>query len=144
MKKLIVLAGLFLVGVACSSNDNIPITVDDNPINQQPVERRCGCENRDVVTSEGVLIRTVHYPNIENRLPEHTYSIIIRIGSTMIIKYFVCKDDAIEKKFPSIEFGDEIPVRFSGQFIDLCDDEVVTSPAVHIYYFIKLDNIEAI
>ncbi|MBW3520260.1 hypothetical protein [Flavobacterium sp. NKUCC04_CG] len=142
MKKLIVLAGLFLVGVACSSNDNIQIAVDDNPINQQPVERRCGCENRGEVSSEAIIIRVAL--DSLNTVPEHTYSIIIRRGGTMVVTYFVCNDDLIEKKFPSLEFGDEIPVRFSGQYIDLCDDEYFVYPTMYVYYFIKLDNIEAI
>ncbi|MBW3520259.1 hypothetical protein [Flavobacterium sp. NKUCC04_CG] len=142
MKKLIVFAWLFLVGVACSSNDNIPIIFDDNPINQQPVERRCGCENRGEISTDGILIRTVQYPDNPNRAPDHTYLIILGIDS--VPRYFVCNDDLIDKKFPFLDEGTEIPVRFSGQYINLCEDQGFFYPAIYAYFFIKLDNIEAI
>ncbi len=140
MKKIIVFAGLFLVGVACSSDDNTAKIAES--IIQ--VEKRCGCVDRGYTSDESVLIKAELNSNNPNKAPEHKYELLFSIGGRMVVTYFVCNDDLIEKKFPLLVEGTEIPVRFSGQIFDLCEDQGFFYPAIYAYYFVQLENIEAL
>ncbi|WP_430615403.1 hypothetical protein [Flavobacterium sp. JP2137] len=140
MKKMIVFAGLFLVGVACGSDDNTA-TIEESNIQ---VEQRCGCADLGYTSGESVLVKVELDSNNPNRAPEHRYELLFTKDGIMVRTYFVCNDDLIDKKFPLLELGTEIPVRFSGQILALCEEQGFFYPAIYAYFFVKVENIEAL